>query len=75
MRSAAADLGIAPSQLSRMERGQRSIADSTARRMSTYYSVPTEIVDLARGQAPADVVAILQRHPEEIDRLREKYGQ
>ena len=74
LRSAAAELGIAPSQLSRIERGERSLGDSTAQRLSDYYSVPAEIVDLARGQAPADIMAILRAHPEEIDRLREAYG-
>lgn len=74
LRSAAAELGIAASQLSRMERGQRSVGEDTARRISSYYSVPTEVIDLARGVAPADVVAILQQHPEEMDRLREKYA-
>lgn len=74
LRSAAADLGMAPSQLSRIERGERSIAQPTALRLSQYYNVPAELVELAQGHAPADVVAILQQHPEEIDRLRETYG-
>lgn len=75
LRSAAAELGMAPSQLSRMERGQRAVGDGTAQRLSDYYQVPAEIINLARGQAPADVVAILQAHPEEITRLRQKYGE
>lgn len=74
LRSAAAELGIAPSQLSRMERGQRSVGEDTASRLSAYYEVPAEVIDLARGQAPADIVRILRAHPEEIDRLRETYG-
>lgn len=74
LRSAAAELGIAPSQLSRIERGQRSITQPTALRLSKYYKVPTELVELAQGNAPSDVIAILQQHPEEIDRLRETYG-
>jgi transcriptional regulator with XRE-family HTH domain len=74
LRSAAAELGIAPSQLSRIERGQRAIGDSAAKRLSDYYDVPAEVIDLLRGQAPPDVIAILQEHPEEIIRLREKYG-
>ncbi|WP_372494301.1 helix-turn-helix domain-containing protein [Microbacterium enclense] len=74
LRSAAAELGIAPSQLSRIERGERSIGDAAAKRLSDYYAVPTEVIDLLRGQLPSDVVAILQQHPEEIVVLREKYG-
>lgn len=73
LRSAAAELGIAPSQLSRMERGQRSVGEGAAGRLSAYYEVPAEVIDLARGQAPADIVKILQAHPEEIKRLREMY--
>lgn len=73
LRSAAAELGIAPSQLSRMERGQRSIGADAVERMSAYYRVPAEVIDLARGAAPADIVAILQAHPEEMASLREKY--
>jgi transcriptional regulator with XRE-family HTH domain len=75
LRSTASELGIAPSQLSRIERGQRPVGEITARRLSAYYAVPAEIINLARGQAPADVISILQEHPEEIDRLREMYGQ
>lgn len=75
LRTAAADLGIAPSQLSRMERGQRSVGEDTAIRLSSYYDVPAEIIDLARGQAPADIVRILQAHPEEVVRLRELYSE
>lgn len=75
LRSAAAELGIAPSQLSRIERGERAIGDAAAKRLADYYAVPAEVIDLLRGQAPPDVIAILQQHPEEILRLREKYGQ
>lgn len=75
LRSAAAEIGIAPSQLSRMERGQRAIGESAAERLSAYYEVPGEVIDLARGRAPADIVAILQAHPEEISRLRETYSE
>ncbi|MCT2222531.1 helix-turn-helix domain-containing protein [Microbacterium paraoxydans] len=73
LRSAAAELGIAPSQLSRMERGQRSVGEEAVERMSAYYRVPAEVIELARGHAPADIVAILQSHPEEMAKLREKY--
>lgn len=74
LRSAAAELGIAPSQLSRIERGERAIGDAAAKRLSDYYDVPVEAIDLLRGQIPGDVIAILQQHPEEVVRLREMYG-
>lgn len=73
LRSAAAELGIAASQLSRMERGERAVGERAAEKLAQYYSVSAEIIELARGQAPPDIVAILREHPEEIRRLREKY--
>ncbi|MCC4248445.1 MULTISPECIES: helix-turn-helix domain-containing protein [Microbacterium] len=74
LRSAAAELGIAPSHLSRLERGERSINDDTLRRLSKHYSVDAEIIELARGNAPADVIQILRDHPDELRLLREKYA-
>lgn len=75
LRSAASELGIAPSQLSRMERGHRPVGEGLAARLSEYYKVPADVVNLARGVAPEDVLQILRQHPEEITRLREKYSQ
>lgn len=74
LRSAAAEIGVAPSQLSRMERGERPVTDDTAQRLSNYYRVPTEVIQLAQGQLPADIVAILREHPEELARLRETHA-
>ena len=74
LRSAAADIGIAPSQLSRLERGQRGLALETSERLSDYYGVPSEILALARGEVPPDIVRIFQEHPEELERLRANYG-
>ncbi len=73
LRSAASELGVAPSQLSRMERGERPVGEQAAQRLSEYYDVPAEVIILANGQVPLDVVAILREHPNEIIRLREKY--
>ena len=74
LRSAAADIGIAPSQLSRLERGQRGLALEVSERLSEYYGVPSEIIALARGEVPTDIVRIFQEHPEELGRLRAHYG-
>ena len=74
LRSAAADIGIAPSQLSRLERGQRGLAPEVSERLSHYYNVPAELISITGGEVPADVIRILQEHPEEIARLREQYG-
>jgi transcriptional regulator with XRE-family HTH domain len=74
LRSAAADIGIAPSQLSRLERGQRGLAPEVSERLSDYYGVPSETLSLARGEVPLDILQILREHPDEIERLRSQYG-
>ncbi len=74
LRSAAAELGVAPSQLSRMERGERAVGEAAALRLSEYYDVPAEVISLAQGQLPPDIVSILREHPEELERLRSKYS-
>lgn len=74
LRSAAADIGVAASQLSRMERGQRALTQGMPERLASYYGVPAELIALAQGEIPEDVVRILQRHPKELDRLRTSYG-
>lgn len=74
MRSAAADIGIAPSQLSRLERGQRGLALEVSERLSEYYGVSSEVIALAQGEIPRDIVRIFQEHPEELERLRALYG-
>lgn len=73
LRSAAADIGIAPSQLSRLERGQRSLAGDVSERLSDYYGVPSEVIALAQGEVPLDIVKIFQEHPEEMDRIRARH--
>lgn len=73
LRTAAADIGVAPSQLSRLERGQRGLGAEMSEKLSTYYGVPAEIISLAQGDVPADILGILQAHPEALDRLRELY--
>ncbi|WP_350471551.1 helix-turn-helix domain-containing protein [Microcella pacifica] len=73
LRSAAADLGVAPSQLSRMERGERPVGSEVVRKLSSYYKVPEESISLAHGNLPPDIVQILRDHPEEIARIRQLY--
>ena len=74
LRSAAADIGIAPSQLSRLERGRRGLAVEVSERLSEYYGVSPEIIALAQGEIPLDILRIFQEHPEELERLRSRYG-
>jgi transcriptional regulator with XRE-family HTH domain len=72
LRSAATDLGIAPSHLSRLERGQKGASSEVARRAADYYGVdPAEI---GPQELPADVLRILTAHPEAIEELRARYG-
>lgn len=70
LRSAATKVGVAASQLSRVERGQRSIG-GLAERLADYYAVPID--RLVLGQVPHDIAEILRLHPAEIDRLRAEY--
>lgn len=74
LRSTASDLGMAPSQLSRIERGYRSLSQDLQDKMATYYGVSSDLVALAEGRVPDDVLTILRRHPEELQRLREEYS-
>lgn len=74
LRSAAADIGVAPSQLSRLERGQRGIAPDMSRKLSSYYGVPADLICLAQGDVPMDILEILCAHPESMDDLRQRYG-
>lgn len=73
LRTTAADLGLAPSYLSRLERGERSCTEQLSQRIANYYGVSPEAIELAEGRVPADIVAILSEHPEELIRLRELY--
>ncbi|MFJ3084906.1 helix-turn-helix domain-containing protein [Streptomyces sp. NPDC086838] len=73
LRSTAEDLGLAPSHLSRLERGERSYTADVGERLAHYYGVDSESLDLALGVVPPDVVEILQNNPHEIERLRNKY--
>jgi hypothetical protein len=60
--------------LSRVERGEKPVSAGFLERASSYYDVPEELLALSRGIVPPHVVAILQRHPELLSELRERYG-
>lgn len=75
LRTAASELGLAASFLSRVERGERSCSPELGRRMADYYGVSSEFIGLADGKLPDDIIRILQDHPEEITRLRKTYGE
>lgn len=64
---------MAPSQLSRIERGQRGLGEGLPERIADYYGVSADVVALAEGRVPEDVLLILAEHPDELERLRAKY--
>lgn len=72
LRAAANDLNVAPSHLSRLERGEKSGGEGLLRRMAKYYGVEEDLVALAEGRVPEDVLAILQARPDLLDLIREK---
>lgn len=74
LRRAARDLGVNPSSLSRVETGERSLSVDLEARVSAYYNLDRDLLDLAAGRVPADVVAILRNHPDVLDELRREYG-
>lgn len=74
LRAAAKDLGVDPSYLSRLERGEKPPSPQLLRKAADYYEVSPEALALAEGKLPADVVEIVRAHPELIDRIRSEYG-
>jgi transcriptional regulator with XRE-family HTH domain len=75
LRAVAAEVGIAPSFLSRVERGERHLNQELGEKMAAYYGVDTDLIELADGRVPADVLKILQRRPEILMYLRSEYGE
>lgn len=70
LREVARGVGVAPSQLSRIERGERSASEAVSGRLADYYGVHPDVVRLVEAGLPEDVVAILHRYPELIERVR-----
>lgn len=75
LRGAASDLSVTASYLSRLERGERGYSEELRERISSYYGISSELLAIMEGVLPADIIEILQEHPEEITRLRRKYGE
>lgn len=74
LRQAAKDLEVNPAYLSRVERGEKPASRSIQTRLAAYYDVEPEVIEVASGQLPADVVGILQSNPDAIELLRKRYG-
>ena len=74
LREAAEGLRIDPSHLSRLERGEKQASPDLRQRAAHYYEVEDELLTLASGDVPLDIIEILRAHPELIDELRAVYG-
>jgi transcriptional regulator with XRE-family HTH domain len=74
LRGAAEDLGVDPSYLSKVERGQKPLPESLRRKATDYYEAHDEQLIVADGSVPADIARILAEHPEALDELRKRYG-
>jgi transcriptional regulator with XRE-family HTH domain len=72
LRSTATDLGVAPSHLSRIERGEKRASQDVVRRAANYYGVDPQ--ELTPDVLPEDVLQILRDHPAVIEELRLRYA-
>ncbi len=75
LKTAAPELGLSPSYLSKIENGKLVPPPETAERLAAYYETSVEDINALAGRLPEDIVAILQGHPEEVIRyLRERFS-
>lgn len=74
LRGAAKSLEIDPSYLSKVERGTKPLPERLRPRLAAYYDTSPEELAIAEGLVPADIAALLLKHPEVIDELRKRYG-
>jgi transcriptional regulator with XRE-family HTH domain len=74
LRSAARELGIDASYLSRVERGDKKASPSVLDRAASYYELPREDFAWADGKLPSDIIEILRSHPDLVRQLRQTYG-
>jgi transcriptional regulator with XRE-family HTH domain len=74
LRGAARNLGVDPSYLSKVERGDKPLPEALRPRLADYYDANPEELAIAEGLVPADIASILLEHPEVIAELRQRYG-
>jgi transcriptional regulator with XRE-family HTH domain len=74
VREVARKVGVDPSYVSRVERGEKHASPTFRQRLAEHYDLPPDDLALAAGQVPADIAAILRAHPEVLAELRERFG-
>lgn len=75
LRAAAGDLGVTAGYLSRVERGEKAASSTLTRRAASYYGLDPDLLGLAEGRIPADILTIFREHPEALDLLRARFGE
>lgn len=74
LREAAVNLGVAPSHLSRLERGEKGPSADLAERAANYYGMSAELMALAAGRLPRDIIKIIGEHPELLEEIRHRFS-
>jgi HTH-type transcriptional regulator, competence development regulator len=73
VREVARRVGVDPSYISRVERGEKVASPAFRQRLAQNYDLPSDDVELASGGVPPDIADILRRHPEVLAELRQRY--
>ena len=75
LKQVAPRLRIDYTYLSKLETGDVRPSEELVRRMARYYEEDPGSLLVAAGRIPAEILAILQRHPEDaLAFLRERFG-
>lgn len=69
LKELADEAGLTPSQLSRLERGERGVSPAAQDRVAARYGVRPEFLAVLSDQLPAKVKTFFINHPEELDRI------
>lgn len=74
VREVARKVGVDPSYVSRVERGEKQASPAFRQRLAEHYDLPADDLELAAGEVPTDIAAILREHPEVLRELRERFA-
>lgn len=75
LRSAARELGVDASYLSRVETGERSPSAGLRERAESLYGLDSDVLALSAGHVPADILEILRQQPELLSEIRSRHEQ